>query len=128
MIANTPDNLRAQLGLSNFNLFYPATYLPSPTKSDYDYGFITRYFVGKRNQQSIIETCARDYSLTDPNMFLLAKCDWQITGPKTNVYSGTTLQMAGVSEYNIIQIATLKKALPGIENILVNPLQFWAGY
>lgn len=127
MIPNTPDSVITQLGLGSFNLFYPSTYLPRPTQADYSYGFITRYFVGKRNQKTIIETNARDYGMTDATMFILAKCDWQITGPRNNVYGDTMLQISGVEEYNRIQVNKLKKTLPGIENILTNYLQFWAG-
>ena len=127
MIYDTSSALKTKLGLDQFKLFYPATYLPSPTRADYDYGFITRYFVGKRNQDKIIETNARDYKMTDGTFFVKAQCDWQLTGPRNNIYSGTMLQISGVEEYNRIQVNELRKTLPGIQNILTNYLQFWAG-
>lgn len=127
MIYDTPINVKNKLGLDNFNVFYPTTYIPTPTKADYNYGFLTRYFVGKRNQNSIIETNARDYKMTDGSFFIKAQCDWQLTGPKNNIYTGTMLQTSGVEEYNRIQVNELRMKLPGIENILTNHLQFWAG-
>ena len=124
---DTPDSIKKKLGLSSFNLFYPSTYLPAPTSSDYVYGFIVRYFVCKFNQDVIVETNARDYKMTDDSFFIKAQCDWQITGPKNNVYSGSMLQISGVTEYNRIQINRLKTKLPGIGNVITNYLQFWAG-
>jgi hypothetical protein len=125
MIADVPDEIKQKLTLSQYNLFYPSTYLPTPSESDYMNGFITRHFIGKQNQNIIIETNLRDYKMTDGNFFIKAQCNWRLTGPKNNVYSGTMLQTFGVSEQNKIQIDRLKKTLPGVENILTNPLQFW---
>ncbi len=127
IINDTSKELKTKLGLDNFNLFYPTTYIPSPSKSDYDYGFILRYFVCNRNKNNIIETNIRDYKMTDSAFFIKATCDWQLTGPKNNVYIGNMLQTSGVEEYNKIQVNDLKVVLPGIENILTNYLQFWKG-
>lgn len=128
MIQDVDPNLISNLGLTNFNLFLPSTYLPSPQKRDYEYGFITRYFVSKRNQQQIIETSARDYNAVDNSYFLKTKIDWQISGRKNNLYEGKMLVDSGVQENNILQINLAKPNMPGIETVLTNPLQFWQGY
>lgn len=128
MIQDADTSLVDSLGLGNFDLFFPSTYLPTPRKADYEYGFITRYFIGKRNQQIIIETNARDYNATDGSFFVKGKIDWQISGRKNNLYKDQILIDSGVQEYNLVQINSLKKILPGIEIVLSNPIQFWQGY
>jgi len=82
MIQDTDPALAYRLGLEKFSLFFPSTYIPTPKKKDYEYGWITRYFVGKKNQQMIIETNARDYGATDEAFFVKGKLDWQISGKK----------------------------------------------
>jgi hypothetical protein len=128
MIQDADPELVAKLGLSDYEMTYPSTYLPTPSKNDYQYGFITRYFVGRINQRQIIETCARDYNAINIKFFLKTKVDWQISGRKNNLYQGKMLMEAGVQEYNLIQINKAKSVLPGIETVLNNPLQFWQGY
>ena len=128
MIQDTDAELVNKLGLEQFNVFFPSTYLPTPQKKDYEYGWITRYFIGKKNQQIIIETNARDYNSTDQAFFVKGKIDWQISGRKNNLYKDQILIDSGVQEYNLLQINSLKKTLPGIEIVLSNPLQFWQGY
>ena len=128
MIQDTNPILAYSLGLENFSLFFQSTYIPTPKKKDYEYGWITRYFVGKRNQQMIIETNARDYNATDESFFVKGKLDWQISGRKNSLYKDQILLEAGVQENNLLQIGNLKKTLPGIEIVLSDPLQFWQGY
>jgi len=128
MIQDTDIELVNKLGLGNFDLFFPCTYIPRPQKKDYEYGWITRYFVGKKNQQIIIETNARDYNSTDLTFFSKGKIDWQISGRKNNLYKDKILLNSGVQENNLLEINSLKKKLPGIEIVLSNPLQFWQGY
>lgn len=89
---------------------------------------MSRYFVTKRNQNQIIETNARDYSATDDGFFIKGELKWQISGIKNNLRKGSMLVESGVEEFNRLQISNLKKTMPGIENVLTNPLQFWRGY
>ena len=128
MIQDVDPNLVSNLGLTGFNMFLPSTYLPKPDKSDYEYGFITRYFVSKRNQQQIIETSAKDYNVVNEAYFLKTKLDWQISGRKNNLYEGKMLVDSGVQENNILQVNLAKPKMPGIETVLNNPIQFWQGY
>jgi hypothetical protein len=128
MILNTDPKLKYRLGLDNFSFLIPATYLPTPSPNMYEVGFMSRYFVTKRNQNQIIETNARDYSATDDGFFIKGELKWQISGIKNNLRKGSMLVESGVEEFNRLQISNLKKTMPGIENVLTNPLQFWRGY
>ena len=104
MIPDTDLTLKNRLGLDNFNFMIPTTYFPTPNKNNYDDGSFINWF------------------------FIKGELTWQLTGVRNNQYNGKMLVEPGVEEYNIIQINNLKKIMPGIENILTNPIQFWQGY
>lgn len=128
MIPNTDIKLKYRLGLGDFNFMIPATYLPTPNPNAYKLGFITRYFSTKRNQNQISEVNARDYANIDDGFFIKGTLLWRISGVRNNLYKGTMLVEPGVEEFNRIQIANLRQTMPGIEDVLINLLQFWQGY
>lgn len=128
MISDTDEKLLNQLGLGQFNLNLPSTHFPTPDQKDYDSGFVTRYFVGKRNEFKITETSARDFGKINDNFFLKTTIEWRISGDRNNTYNGKMLITPGVEEYNKKEISKANKILPGINKILTNYLQFWRGF
>ena len=128
MIQDTPDSVKNKLGLGDYNYNAPSTYSPTISKQDYDVGYISRYFVGKRNFFDVIETDAKGYKLADSNFYTKVSIDWKISGFEYNVYQGKTLQTTGVVDYNIKRIKQASQYIKGIETILNNPRQFWRGY
>ena len=129
MIQDTPIDLKNKLTLGSFDFYnQPSTYVPFITHDDYDKGYITRYFVGKRNYFDVIETNAKGYKETDTNFYVKISIDWKITGPEYNIYNGKTLQTTGVVNYNVLRIKEADLKIKGMNLILDNPKQFWRGY
>ena len=96
MIYDTPDKTRDIVGLDGYNYFLPSSYIPTIKPSDYEYGYITRYFVGNINYSNINETNARDYNMTDSSFFKKTKITWKVSGTEFNVYKGKMLESTGV--------------------------------
>ena len=134
MIYDTPDKTRDIVGLDGYNYFLPSSYIPTIKPSDYEYGYITRYFVGNINYSNINETNARDYNMTDSSFFKKTKITWKVSGTEFNVYKVqfTTwvgkLESTGVVDYNILRINQAAQVFPQISAILNNPRQFWRGF
>lgn len=125
---DTTDKIRNIVGLNDYNYFLPSSYIPSIKPSDYEYGYITRYFVGNINYSNIIESNARDYNVTDSNFFKKTKITWKISGVEFNVYNGKMLETTGVVDYNVLRINQAAQVFPQITTILNNPRQFWRGF
>jgi hypothetical protein len=128
MIYDTPDKTRDIVGLEGYNYFLPSSYIPTIKPSDYEYGYITRYFVGNINYSNINETNARDYNMTDSSFFKKTKITWKVSGTEFNVYKGKMLESTGVVDYNILRINQAAQVFPQISTILNNPRQFWRGF
>ena len=128
MIYDTPDKTRDIVGLEGYNYFLPSSYIPTIKSSDYEYGYITRYFVGNINYSNINETNARDYNMTDSSFFKKTKITWKVSGVEFNVYKGKMLESTGVVDYNILRINQAAQVFPQISTILNNPRQFWRGF
>ena len=128
MIKDTPDSIKGLVGLSSYNYITPSTYIPIITQDDYDYGYITRFFVARINYVDIFETNNKDYNLANCSYFNKTKIDWKITGTEFNVYNGKMLETTGVVNYNTLRIRDASAYIPNIDLILNNPKQFWRGY
>lgn len=128
MIKDTPNSVKGIVGLGSYNYITPTTYTPTITQDDYDYGYITRFFIARINYFDIFETNNKDYNLANSSYYNKTKIDWKITGPEFNVYSGKMLETTGVVNYNILRIREASVYIPNIELILKNPKQFWRGF
>jgi len=128
MIYDTPDNVKNIVGLDDYNYFEPANHIPLIKPSDYEYGYITRYFVGKRNQASVYETNARDYNVANNVYYKKLKITWKISGPEFNLYKGNMLLTTGVVDYNVLRINDLQSVFPQATIVLNNPKQYWRGF
>ena len=67
MITDTP--IIYENSINNTFIFNPSTYIPTIETKDYDVGYIDRFFVGKLNESSFIETNNRDYNSTDSILY-----------------------------------------------------------
>jgi len=90
---------RSNLQFTSKNL-EPATYYPQPTNSDYQKGYITRYFAKKINQSGyVVEISPAEYvAFTngevryDVSFYQVVSILWKITGP---------LNSQRISQYDI---------------------------
>lgn len=127
MIKDTPDKIVSIVGLNSYIYTNPATYVPVISEQDYDYGYISRFFVAKINYFDVYETNNKDFNLANDSFYKKIKIDWKITGPEFNIYNGKVLETTGVVNYNVLQIKAASLYIPNIGVILNNPKQFWKG-
>ena len=115
------------LGSTSFNYVYPDEYIPNPTTSVYSTGYITRYFVQKVNDISvIIEVSMDSYNDVQPIMYNKVSFDWLISGPQRNTYAANgVMQSMGVYETNVNRINVANENMIGIKDKIINPLQFY---
>jgi len=117
---------------SNLDLFKidtPKTIVPTPTDTDYELGFIRRYFAQKANDTygHIYEIDSDVYSeLKDSPFWKVADMKWRIRGPLSTVYAvdGTISDMS-IQSSNIASIRLVGSKLNNIGLYLPNLLQFY---
>ena len=111
-----------------YSLDFPKTIVPTPTSTDYENGFIDRYFAQKVNEKSgfVFELDLNEYlHLTQNPYWILEKLTWRISGPINPVYStnGIIIDIGVISSNNAsISIASTK--IKNIGLYLPNLLQF----
>lgn len=112
-----------------FDLSTPNTIVPSPSSSDYDLGFIMRYFIRKSNDLGgfIYEVDDITYQVyKDKPYWLAAELKWRIAGPLNPIYKDDgELDDRGVIYSNKTSIMYTSKVLPNISLYLPNILQFY---
>jgi len=128
MIYDTPRRTQNIVGLGSYKYIQPSTYIPTITQSDYDEGYISRFFVGRINYFEVIETNYKDFNMADSSYFTKININWKITGPEFDVYNNKILEMVGVVNYNKYRIKEAQQVIPNIDRVLNNPKQFWRGY
>ncbi len=128
MILDTPESTKNKIGLNGYDYFEPSTYIPIVNQSDYAYGYITRYFVGRINFSNVFETSAKDYNVINNGFYKKIKITWKVSGPEFSQFQGKMLLTAGVVDYNILRINQAAQVFPQISNVLNNPRQFWRGF
>jgi hypothetical protein len=92
-------------------------------------GKITRYFYKQYDNETIFETTRSVYqeierNRVDKKLYIFHKIQWHITGPKQDEYKNGVF-IPGVVTKNTNQIKFVSKTMPGIKNILTDPLQYY---
>lgn len=128
MIEDVTNAIKGKLGLSDFNFSLPETYIPIITSDDYEYGYITRYFISRINMFYLTETTVQYFKLVDSRFFIKTKIMWKVSGPEFNIYNNNILEITGVVNYNKLRITDLNSIIFGSDVILDNPRQFWRGF
>ena len=104
------------------------TYVPKPTESDYQRGFIRRYFIQKLNDR-LSPVYEVDYERfgnykSDP-YFSSVTLKWRISGSKESRYDNNGIVVdKSVSESNRIAIQLVSDKIPNLKLYLPNLLQF----
>ena len=125
---NTSNQIKSKLGLGNFNINSPTSYILNLNESDYNTGLVKRYFVGNKNYINITEVNSKAYKNIDLSFYNRVTINWKISGDKNNVYENNIIKFFGVYELNTVSINESKKTLEGIETVLTDPLQYWRGF
>jgi hypothetical protein len=102
------------------------THVPNPTVSDYQVGYIRRYFIQKRNDKSspIYEVSLNEYErIVKEPLYIGVNVKWRISGPITEMMLDSVLDK-GVRESNRIAIFLVIDKIPNLKIYLPNLLQF----
>lgn len=104
-------------------------FLPSPTDSDYNRGYIIRYFVRKSNDSSspIYEVSSDTYNFISNNSFYIGeRLKWRISGTPNAIYDkNEKIVDKGVIESNRISIKLASEKIKNLKLYLPNLLQFY---
>ena len=98
-------------------IYYPKGGITLPSKKNYSQGYMFRYFCRQinRNNSMVLEISKTEYSVAKSHyLYKTLEIKWKLIGNKESVIAINS---------NIINIASA--TLPGINNTLWNPLQFW---
>ena len=102
---------------------------PQPTESDYQKGYITRYFARQTNSpnSSIVEIDKKQFSKTRGDktyFYTLISLDWKISGDlNSKIING--IKNIGILEANQNSINEAEKELSNISTVLNNLVQFY---
>lgn len=112
-----------------FVIKYPKTIVPSPKESDYEIGFIRRYFIRKANEPDghIFEVDSTVYVEYTKNPFWSGDTiKWRINGPLVAVFNNKgEIEDKGIAESNKASIGLASEKLKNIKLYLPNLLQFY---
>ena len=113
---------------TNYSLDFPKTIVPIPSDTDYENGFIERYFTQKVNDKNsyVFEIDKEEYSNLFENPYWVSEImKWRITGPITPVYNiDGILTDKGVIESNNASISIISEKVKNVKLYLPNILQF----
>ena len=113
---------------TNYSLDFPKTIVPIPSDTDYENGFIERYFTQKVNDKNsyVFEIDKEEYSNLFENPYWVSEImKWRITGPITPIYNiDGILTDKGVIESNNASISIISEKVKNVKLYLPNILQF----
>ena len=108
----------------------PNPIVVSITQSDIKTGYISRYFFKKLNESLFVEIDELQFKAwqngrIDPNSYFGVQIRWYISGPVNDETQGV-VTIKGVRTKNTEQIAYAQRFIPGISNVLTDPLQYYS--
>jgi len=111
------------------NEFVIVSYYPQLTQKNIDDGFITRYFVQKHNEQSIIEIDNVTYNIIKNDglesvLYTIISVKWFISGPLEDNIS-SLVKNYGVVTKNLQQIQIASKTIKNISSKLSDPTELY---
>jgi|694.fasta_scaffold02037_3 hypothetical protein len=113
---------------TNYSLDFPKTIVPTPSDTDYENGFIERYFTQKVNDKNsyVFEIDKEVYfNLFENPYWAVEIMKWRITGPISPVYNiDGILTDKGVIESNNASISIISEKIKNVKLYLPNILQF----
>lgn len=115
--------------LNEFKIELPKTIVPIPTDTDYQYGFIRRYFCQRVNDSNahIFEISENVFNeLSKSPFWKVIDIKWRIVGPINETYNDTgILTDVGVRSSNKSAIGSATHHIKNISLYLPNLLQFY---
>lgn len=111
----------------------PIYVIIKPTDADYKKGYITRYFIKRKFDDSaeIIEidekqykTLIPEFSGLDENLYTGIDIRWKLTGPYHDIKVAGRIVKSGIIDTNQRTLDLAEKTMPGIRRYLPNLIQF----
>lgn len=123
--SNVYDSLPKNTDVRDSN--YPNVFKPTPTEDQYQAQFIKRYFIVKRNDNSVImEVSQKEYTRVLQGrlkgFYKGISLDWKIAGAKEDRINTNGLEELGVVNTNYRMLTLMEDDLPGISRRLQNLL------
>lgn len=94
----------------------PIPYTPTPTKEDFNRGYMIRYVVSQFNYPNIYEVSEKNFGELDNSLYIKKEFRWKIEKP--------FVSDGRVEEMNNRVISVLKSDIPQIDRFLTNLTQF----
>jgi len=116
------------------NLNGPTPYYPYPLQSDYDRGYIIRYFVKKVNTAGYVIEISQDEYVNiqngtapyDISMYMTGQVFWKLTGPLNSVRISQYDTREGIIQCNQRLTEDLNKTFLGITDFIGGDYTKWA--
>jgi hypothetical protein len=122
---STPTTQQAYYGIGN-PAGGPTPYYPFPLPSDYERGYIIRYFAKKKNNAGyVIEVSEQEYNNIqdgtvnyDVSIYQTGQILWKLTGPLNSVRLSQFDTRAGIIDTNRRLTENLNKTFLGITDFI----------
>lgn len=101
---------------------------PKVTQTDVTRGYVVRYFVQNVSTRTIVEVDRSQYETyrNDP-YYVCVELQWFIGGPDVSHTLTNGVSVMGTEEKNQAVITFYDRKMPGLRNVLRNPLEFFSG-
>ncbi len=108
-------------------------FIPTPTKADFEFGEVQRFFTQQANKSNgeIIEISkGKAGTLSRKSLFTVVDLRWKISGPERSLINPATgdVELFGVREANRAAIDAASKKIPALSKKLTNLTQLWRGF
>jgi hypothetical protein len=129
----SPTTQQSVYGIGN-STTGPLSFYPLPLPSDYDRGYIIRYFVKKKNNIGfIIEISEQEYNSIqdgsasyDISMYQTGQILWKLTGPLNSIRINQYDTRSGIIDVNKRLTENLNRTLLGIIDFIGGDYSKWA--
>lgn len=101
---------------------------PQITSKDVRNGFVMRYFVQNKSTKKITEVDKASYlQFKSLALYLVLELRWIIVGIDEDIYTKDGSIISGVKHQNTVTIDEYNSIMPGLSQVLKNPLEFFNG-
>lgn len=133
-LLHIPENVKTYNSIASPTLSSVVAYVPTPTDSDYQQGWFTRYFARQTNDKAApyIEIDESQYNEIlggSKPLYIGVSIRWKISGPKEDILDPMTMKVTepGVINTNNRSIKKLETTHSGLVFRLQNLTEFWKG-
>ena len=114
--------------LQRNNMPTPLTNRPKITKNDISNGYVTRYFAKFISNKKVIEIDKKQYEKFQGDAYYQTlQFKWIITGNDLDTVGPSGESIRGTKYQNTAITNFYDKKMPGLKNILLDPLEFFRG-